>query len=101
MVYKTMVLERLRSAPALYRQLRTTRTLMAALEQYAAELKAAHEYWKVQLRETAPSMDPISRTNAALELALAEWEERLASKASPPESVEDFPAPAHPPTPDD
>jgi hypothetical protein len=77
MLYKTITLEWLRANRERYRRLRTTRTLLSTLNRLAAELKAGHETWMEHLRQKNPTLDPISLKSAALELALAEWTERL------------------------
>ena len=86
MHYKTTALGLIRSRPALYRRLKATRRLAAALDAHAAELMASHLAWTNRLTQDRPGADPHSLASAALELALAELADRLASEASPSDS---------------
>jgi hypothetical protein len=83
-MYKTIVLELLQQRPLMHEQLRKDRRLLATMNQLAKQLKAAHEFWKGQLRQTLPGSDPNQIASQALEAALTELENRL-----PPESPPD------------
>ncbi|HXE54442.1 MAG TPA: hypothetical protein VN541_15585 [Tepidisphaeraceae bacterium] len=79
MQYKTIVLELLRDRKDLHEQLRLTRRLLPTLETCSLELKASHETWKETLTKANPGSDPIQISSEAMELALAELEDRLPS----------------------
>jgi hypothetical protein len=79
MQYKTIVLELLQERKELHEQLRLTRRLLPAMETCAKELKARHEHWKDTLATATPGSDPSQISSEAMEMALAELEERLPS----------------------
>jgi hypothetical protein len=83
MLYKTIVLALLQETPLIYDQLLKHRTLLPTLEQYAAELRTHHHAWQDRLLLAKPSSDPRQIASAALEMALAELEERLPSGSRP------------------
>jgi hypothetical protein len=85
MLYKTMILHLLEDRPALYEQLRQTRTLRPTLNRLASGLKARHEAWKTQLAATRPDSDPSQISSEALELALKELVDSLPSASAPDE----------------
>ena len=87
MQYKTITLELLRERTELYEQLRLTHKLLPTLETWAAELKASHENWKQTLAAVKPGSEPSQLASEAMEMALKELEDRLAS-VSPPEEQE-------------
>jgi len=66
-MYKTIVLELLEARPALHRHLRLHRVMLPELARYARDLRAAHKQ----------SMDAGMDAGAAMEMAVAEIEERL------------------------
>jgi hypothetical protein len=82
MLYKTICLELLQQHPAMHDQLKAQRLLLATVERYATELKTRHEAWKQELTQARPESDPSQIANEALEIALKELEDSLAS-ASP------------------
>lgn len=84
MQYKTIVLEMLQDRPALHQQLRSTRTLFQALDEYASALKTSHTRWMEQLRGQRPGSEESQLSSEALELALEDLQESL-----PPESAAD------------
>jgi len=84
MQYKTMTLELLREKPELHEELHGTHRLLPMLETLAMELKASHENWKQTLAEAKPGSESSQLASEALEMALKELEDRLAS-LSPPE----------------
>ena len=88
MQYKTLTLELLKSQPALYRRLRTTRRLMDAMETHALDLKVSHLEWIDRLTQDRPEFDPQSRKSQALELALEELTQRLVREDSQSESAD-------------
>ena len=71
MHYKTIVLELLQAHPALYRWLCLSRTALRELDRYSADLRANH-------LELSRSLPP----DAAMELAVAEIQERIAQEAA-------------------
>jgi hypothetical protein len=85
MQYKTIVLELLQQRTELHEQLRITRRLLPTLEKYAKELKTSHEAWKETLLQAKPGSDPIQIRSEALEMAIKELEDRLASASHPNE----------------
>lgn len=82
MHYKTLALGLIQSRPPLYRHLKATRRLLAALEGYAADLRADHLSRIDLLAAANPNLDPPSRSAAALELALSSLEGRVSADAS-------------------
>ena len=79
MHYKTIVHELLMSHKKLHNQLRKKRLLLAALNRYAAELKTRHEALKDDLSKRKPGSDPSQIASEALEIALKELGDSLAS----------------------
>ncbi|VTR91617.1 unnamed protein product [Gemmata massiliana] len=72
MLYQTIVLELLEARPGLHTYLRRSRKLLAEMERYAADLRAAH----------LDRMNQGFDSSSALELALAELEARLDQEAT-------------------
>jgi hypothetical protein len=87
MHYKTIVLALLQQRPLIYDHHLKHRTLLAALEAHAQELKANHEAWQDRLRQAKPASDQSQIASEALEMALKELEGRLPA-ASPPDDNE-------------
>jgi hypothetical protein len=87
MLYKTMVLELLRRHPETYEPLRRDRKLLAALETYATELSCRHSHWEAVLAGARPGSSQTQIASEALELALQELDEHLAS-GTPPQEAE-------------
>jgi hypothetical protein len=83
MQYKTIILELLQQRPQMHERLRKERMLLPTLELYAVELRTRHLEWKELLLERQPGSEPSQIASEALEIALAELEDRL-----PPESPE-------------
>ncbi len=83
MQYKTIVLELLQQRPRMHDRLREERTLLPTMERYARELKASHEAWKERLLQERPGNEPSQIASEALEMALAELENRLPSDSPP------------------
>ena len=79
MPYKTIVLGLIEQQPELHEHLRKSRTMLRAMDQLAIELKESHEALKEQLSQSRPGSDPIQIASEALEIAVAELEEHLAS----------------------
>ena len=77
MQYKTIVLELLRERKELHEQLRLTRRLLPTMESLARDLKARHDHWRETL--ATQESDPIRISSEAMEMALAELEDRLPS----------------------
>lgn len=80
--YKTIALELIQGQPELYEQLRSSKRLLPAMDAYAIELKAIHEAWKDRLSQANPGRDPSQIGSEAMEVAIAELQDRLSS-ASP------------------
>jgi hypothetical protein len=87
MLYKTIVLELIQQSPVLYDQLLKNRVMLPTLNHYAWELKTRHEAWKGILFQTKPGSDESQIASEALEFALKELEDSLAT-ASPPDESE-------------
>ena len=81
MLYKTIALELLQDQPELYEQLRSSKRLLPSMDAYAIELKSYHESWREQLSEARPNSDPSQIAAEALELAIAQLQERLPSES--------------------
>jgi hypothetical protein len=82
MQYKTIALELICSRPKLHEQLRVSRTMLQAVDQYALSLKDFHESWMEQLRQTRPGSDPSQIASEALELALQDLQETLPNESA-------------------
>jgi hypothetical protein len=82
MQYKTIIHGLLQQQPQMHDQLRKSRQLLPALELYARELKTSHEAWMEMLLQMRPGSDKGQVAGEALEIALKEMEEHLASASS-------------------
>jgi len=76
MLYKTIVLGLLEQNPALHERLRRDGMLLATLNLYSMELKKNHKTWEDRLNKEKPTSD----ANQAMELALAQLQDRLRSE---------------------
>ena len=83
MQYQTITLELLRQSPSLHQELRSSGTLMQAMERYAALLKQHHLAWMETLAQTRPERDPSQISSEALERALQDLREALPADSSP------------------
>ncbi len=84
MQYKTIVLGMLQEQyPALHERLRVSRTLLQAMNDYAASLKRHHESWTDRLSMARPESDPIQIASQALELAIEDLRDDLPSNSPP------------------
>ena len=83
MHYKTIVLELLQQYPELHRELVTSKTLLAPLDRYAADLKARHENWTRTLSQERPESAPSQIASEALEIALQELRDALPAASAP------------------
>ena len=81
---KIMVLELIQQYPQLHDELRRQKKMLAALDQYASWLSDRHAAWKSLLWQTRPGSQESQIATEALELALKDLEDSLAS-ASPPD----------------
>jgi hypothetical protein len=81
MHYKTIVLGLLEDRPLLRSELQRQRRMLATVEQHAEELKASHRTWQDQLAQLRPGSDAAQIASEAMELALAELQERLPSES--------------------
>jgi hypothetical protein len=87
MQYKTIVLGLLQEQyPALHERLRASRSLLQAMNDYAASLKHHHESWMDRLSVARPERDPIQISSQALELAIEDLRDDLPSNSRPSES---------------
>ncbi|MGL6075451.1 MAG: hypothetical protein ACRC8S_14950 [Fimbriiglobus sp.] len=77
--YLTITLGLIEAQPLLHHRLQETRQLLSTLHRLGQELKASHLGWVHQLREQHPEEDLRQIRPQALELAIAELEERLSS----------------------
>ena len=78
MQYKTIMLELLEQYPKLHSQLKQHRQLLATMETMARELKAHHERIIGELTERQTDGESSGISSQAMELAIAEMQERLA-----------------------
>jgi hypothetical protein len=83
MHYQSITLELLQECPKLYGELRTSRTLLQAMERSAYMLRDRHLLWKDALSRCCPTSDPSQIASAALELAIQDIRDSL-----PAESLE-------------
>lgn len=82
MQYKTIVLELLQEQyPALHDQLRSSRTLLSTMEDFAATLKCHHEDRMDRLALSKPGRDPMQIASEALELAIEDLRGDLPSES--------------------
>jgi hypothetical protein len=83
--YKTIALELIHEQPEFYERLRSSKRLLPAMDAYAIDLRARHEHWLEQLSQATPASDPSLAASEALELAIGDIRDRLASasQASP------------------
>ena len=79
MQYKTIILELIRSRPELHRRLKSSNTLLATVERQAILLKASHEAWMEELRDTRPESEKALLVSEALEIAIKAMEETLSN----------------------
>ncbi len=86
MPYKTITLRLIEQQPELYERLRASRTMLRAMDLLAIELKERHEALKEQLSRSQTGIHPSQVVSAALEMAVAELEEHLASASRQSES---------------
>jgi hypothetical protein len=86
MQYKTIVLQLLEQQPELYEPLRKKRNVLPTLELYAGVLKKKHEAWKAVLSPARPGSDPQQMASEALEIALVDLKNCLASQSPLDES---------------
>lgn len=101
MQYKTIVLQMLEDRPQLRQLLQQYHQLLPTLEFYAQELKTNHEAWEARLSQARPASDPSQIKSEAMELALAELEERLpidSEIAAEPSSLETMALTPSPPS---
>ena len=77
MQYKTIVLEILQQRPQMHDRLRQDRMLLSVMERYAQELKESHEALQALLEQARPGSNPSQIASEALEMALAELEDRM------------------------
>jgi hypothetical protein len=87
MQYKTITLELIQEQPELYEQLRSSKRLLPAIDDYAKLLKDRHESWKDRLCQANPGSDPRQIASEAMELAIQDLQRRLPC-ASPAAEVE-------------
>lgn len=79
MHYKTIIMELINDQPELAVHLRGRKQMLATIETYAVELKNRHEAWKEELSQTRPGSHSSQIASEALELAIEEIRDRLAS----------------------
>jgi hypothetical protein len=89
MHYKTIIHELLQEQyPTLHARLCRERSLLAALNRYATELRDSHFAWMEELRRASPQTDQAKISSEALELAL----ENLQGSLPPESSTDDMEA---------
>jgi len=87
MLYKTICLELLQQHPQIHDLLRRNRILLPAMERLAGELRNRHQEWKDHLSQARPDSDRSQIASEALEMALAELENRLPTESPPNEEA--------------
>jgi hypothetical protein len=80
--YLTITLNLIQANPTLHERLRQKRELLTTLHRLGHELKASHQMWQHRLRDQRPGDDLRLLQAQALELAIAELQERLLSSDS-------------------
>jgi len=78
-----MVMELIEQFPEVCDRLRRERSLLTEMDRYARELKNRHDAWTALIATANPGSSEGQVASAALELALKELADHLAS-ASPP-----------------
>jgi hypothetical protein len=86
MHYKTIALELLEQYPELYERLRRSRILLTILDLCATELASRHLAWERQIAHQKPGSHPNQVASEALELAVEQLRDRLASVSPPDET---------------
>jgi hypothetical protein len=79
MMYKSLTLEMISLYPILREQLRISRQLLRAVDQWALELKQHHQAIEQSLLFSRPTSTREQICSEALEIALAQLQESLAS----------------------
>jgi hypothetical protein len=85
MLYKTIILRLLEDHPVIHERLRMEQALLPTLEHQARQLKARHEELLDLFSLTSPGIAASQTTEAAMEMAVSELEQRLANDSLPPE----------------
>ena len=83
MPYTTLILSLLEQQPALYQELRTSKTLLETLNRLAHTLKARHSHWIAALHQKRPDSAPEQIASEALEIALQEVRDTLPTDSPP------------------
>jgi hypothetical protein len=83
MHYKTICLGLLEEHPALYEQLRLSRTLLSTMSDKAVALRRYHDDWKDQLTLAKPDWNPDQIASQALELAIQDLRDDLLCESPP------------------
>lgn len=86
MQYKTIIIELINDRPELAVQLRRKKQMLATVEIYAVELKNRREAWMDELARARPGSHPSQITSEALDLAVEEIRDRLASASATDET---------------
>lgn len=86
MLYKTIILELLEQNPVLHEQLRKNHILLATMDLYATALASRHQDWERQIAHARPGSNQKQIASEALELAVEEMNDWLASGALPHET---------------
>lgn len=86
MRYKSITLELLQQHRKMYDRLISNGKILPALDQYATELKESHQGWMEALTQARPGSAQSQIASEALEIALKELEDHLASESAPEES---------------
>ncbi len=80
MHYKSIVLELIQEQhPGLHEQLRSRKTLLAAVNRYAMDLKSLHDAQMAELRRKSPPLELGQIASQALEMALMDLQAALRS----------------------
>ena len=87
MLYKSIALEMLQTEfPRLHHRLKTSRSVLPALDGYGTMLKRCHEGWMEQIEQAKPESDPAQIASEALELAIEDLRESFRAELPPSEA---------------
>ena len=77
--YKTIALELIQEQPEFHEQLRASRTLLQAVNDYATALRTVHRTLMEELTLAKPGIDPAQLSSEALEMAIQDLRDHLPS----------------------
>lgn len=78
--YKTIALELIQQQPEFHEQLRASRTLLQAVNNYAIALRTVHRIWMEELKLANPDWDSAQLFSDAMEMAIQDLLDHLPSE---------------------